>query len=248
MPTSNPTCDSAARSFYTAQYDQLWLSAASAFAAQAPSVDPHLAAKGQDRRRGATLLIRPERAVAQRVGAVLNDLRLMEPHQYFYRPDELHVTLLSLFTGTEHPEPYLAQLDIYRRAIDPVLAAARTFLVHFCGFTASPAALMVQGFPAAAAQHDPADPLNTLRDALRSAIHAVGLGANLDRRYRISTCHMTAMRFAQEPNDLRRFAGKLESLRNYDFGRSSATEVHLVENDWYMSHDRVRVLHTYWLA
>jgi hypothetical protein len=158
------------------------------------------------------------------------------------------VTLLSLFTGTPNPEPYLAQLDTYRRAIDPVLAAARAFPIHFCGFTASPAAVLVQGFPGAPAQQEGVDPLNALRDALRSSIQAIGLGANLDRRYRISTCHMTAMRFAQQPNDLERLAGRLEDLRSRDFGQSLAAEVHLVENDWYMSHDRVRVLHTYHLA
>jgi hypothetical protein len=129
-----------------------------------------------------------------------------------------------------------------------VLAGARAFPIHFCGFTASPAALLVQGFPGAAAEQEPLDPLNTLRDALRAAIHAVGLGANLDCRYRISTCHMTAMRFAQQPDDLERLAAKVESLRDYDFGHSLAAEVHLVENDWYMTHDRVRALHTYRLA
>jgi 2'-5' RNA ligase len=249
MANSNPTCGSATPDLYAAQYDQLWQRAAAAFAAQTLSVDPHLAAKDQDRRRGATLLIRPASAVAQRIASVLDELRLIEPRQYFYRPDELHVTLLSLFTGTENPQPYLAQLDTYRRAIDPVLAAASAFPIDFCGFTASPAALMVQGFPAAAAAGQASvDPLNALRDALRAAIDAVGLGANLDRRYRISTCHMTAMRFAQEPTDIRRLAGKVESLRKYEFGQSPAAEVHLVENDWYMSHDRVRILHTYRLA
>jgi 2'-5' RNA ligase len=248
MANSTPSCGSAAPDFYTVQYDQLWQRAATAFAAQTPSIDPHLAAKDQDRRRGATLLIRPEGAVAQRIAAVLDELRLIDPRQYFYRPDELHVTLLSLFTGTENPQPYLAQLDTYRRAIDPVLAAASAFPIDFCGFTASPAALLVQGFPAASAGQASADPLNVLRDALRAAIDAVGLGANLDRRYRISTCHMTAMRFAQEPTDIRRLAGKVESLRSYEFGQSLAAEVLLVENDWYMSHDRVRVMHTYRLV
>jgi hypothetical protein len=107
---------------------------------------------------------------------------------------------------------------------------------------------LVQGFPSATAWQETSDPLNTLRDALRAAIDGVGLGANLDRRYRISTCHMTAMRFAQQPRDLERLADKVESLRNYDFGQSLAAEVHLVENDWYMTHDRVRILHTYRLT
>ena len=51
----------------------------------------------------------------------------------------------SLFTGTEQPEPYFAQLPRYRSAIDRVLSAAPRFSLRFDGLTASPAAILVQG-------------------------------------------------------------------------------------------------------
>lgn len=220
------------------QYDKMWLAAETAFAAGAPSLDPHLPGKANDDRRGATLLIRPSAAVAAAVGRTLAELRRLEPDQYYYAPEALHVTVLSLFTGTSDPEPYLAQLPLYRRAIDRALAASAPFTLHFDGLTASPAALLVQGYPLG-------PELERLRAALRSAIDDVGLGHNLDRRYRITTAHMTAVRFCRPLKDPRRFVTALQSLRRRDFGSSPVTEIHLVENDWYMSRDRVRLLHTY---
>ena len=56
---------------------------------------------------------------------------------------------------------------------------------------------------------------------------------------------MTAVRFAHPFRDLPRLHATLDALRRQDFGASPAAEVHLVENDWYMSADRVRVLHRY---
>ena len=47
--------------------------------------------KAHDRRRGATLLIRPSATVSLQISQVLADLGQIEPDQYFYDPAELHV-------------------------------------------------------------------------------------------------------------------------------------------------------------
>jgi 2'-5' RNA ligase len=223
------------------RYDEMWQTAQAAFAAAAPNLDPHLLDKTHDRRRGATLLIRPHAAVARAVAQTLAELRQLEPDQYYYAPEELHVTVLSLFTGTADPEPYLAQLPLYRRAVDQVLATTPPFSLRFDGLTASPAAILVQGYP-------DGPQLQDLREALRSAIHAVGLGDNIDRRYRISTAHMTAARFCRPMRDPNHLSAALHALRHHDFGPSPVTQIHLVQNDWYMSHDQVHPLHTYHLS
>jgi 2'-5' RNA ligase len=227
MPTSLQT-----------QYDEMFHSAYDSLVAGTPSLDPHLLDKAGDRRRGATLLIRPSAAVAEAVAQALAELQELEPDQYYYAPGELHVTVLSLFTGTPEPEPYLAQLPLYRRAVDEVLAATPPFMLDFDGLTASPAAVLVQGYPVG-------PELEHLRAVLRTAIQAVGLGHNLDRRYRITTAHMTAVRFCRPLRDPKSFAAALRSLRRRAFGPSPVSAIHLVENDWYMSHDRVHLLHTY---
>jgi 2'-5' RNA ligase len=222
------------------QYDAIWSQGQAAFAAGAPALDVQLLDKVSDRRRSATLLIRPGAAVAARVAATLEQLRRLESEQYYYRPDELHVTVLSLWTGTEQPEAYFAQLPVYRAAVAAVLHETPPFSIRFDGLTASPAAVLVQGYPAG-------PQLNDLRERLRSAIAAAGLGHTLDGRYRISAAHMTTMRFCRPPQNLPRLLAALQSLRRCEFGQTDVAEVHLVENDWYMSHDRVRVLQRYLL-
>jgi 2'-5' RNA ligase len=219
-------------------YDAIWAQAQAAFAANSPSLDPQLANKAADRRRSATLLIRPGPAVAANVAQVLERLRELEPQQYYYQPEELHVTVLSLWTGTDQPEPYFAQLPAYRQAISAALDGAPAMTIRFDGVTASPAAVLVQGFP-------DGPELNNLRDRLRDAITAAGLGHTLDGRYRISAAHMTAVRFYRPLQNLPRLTAALQALRRCNFGVTQVGEIQLVENDWYMSHDRVRVLQTY---
>ncbi len=220
------------------QYAAFWSQAQTAFAGGSVTVDTHLAAKSQDRRRGATLIARPNAAVAERVSQVLAQIAIVAPEQYYYRAQELHVTVLSLFTVSEQPEPYLAQLPTYRSAIDSVLARVPAFSIRFDGFTATPSAIMVQGFPCGCR-------LDELREALRCAIQEAGLGQNLDQRYRIATAHMTTVRFVRPPHNLPALVAKLQTLRHCELGETRINAVQLVQNDWYMSQDKTRLLHTY---
>ena len=59
---------------------------------------------------------------------------------------------------------------------------------------------------------------------------------------------MTAARFCRPLRNPKAFAAALHSLRRHTFGPSPVAEIHLVENDWYMSRDRVNLLHTYPLS
>jgi 2'-5' RNA ligase len=231
-----------------ATYDAIWARGEAALAAGQVEVDPHLADRTADRRRGATLVIRPSAAVQAAVADVLAGLAQAEPGQHYYRPDELHGTVLSLFTANEHPEADLARLPAYRAAIAGVLAATPPFRIRFAGVTASPAAVLVQG----CLEPDPvgvadADPLNCLRERLRSAFAAAGLADGLDRRYRITTAHMTALRYAQPLCDSAALLARLQALRTHSFGVTTVETLHLVTNDWYMSRDRVQVVERFGL-
>jgi 2'-5' RNA ligase len=113
--------------------------------------------------------------------------------------------------------------------------------MHFTGVTASPDCVMVCG-------HSDGDALNVLRDRLREQLAQAGLGASLDRRYRILAAHVTVLRFCTQPPNLPALAAFLTSLRDHDLGTFRVDQVEFVTNDWYMSHDRVEVLARYPLA
>ena len=216
-------------------YRHLWQSAMQSFHQSRVETDDNLLDKQNDLRRGMTLIIRPNRAVVQKISLFLSELTDAEPTQYFYHSNELHVTLLSLFTATTNYQPYYAKQSAYLRAVDSLLSQTRRFVIRFRGVTASPGAVMIQGFPEN-------DALNILRDLLRLQFVSEGLGDEVDRRYAIKTAHITVFRFQRQPGNIKLFMECLRKYQSYDFGETEVDFIQMVRNDWYMSEDRVSVI------
>src|SRR5262245_11622667 len=82
-------------------YDQMWAEASERLTAGTVTIDPHLSARQDDRRTGITLIARPGPAVTRQIARLLDELRAQEPEQHFYRPDELHVTVMTLISASE---------------------------------------------------------------------------------------------------------------------------------------------------
>ena len=207
-----------------------------AFAQGQPQIDPHLSDKAGDLRRGVTLAFRPPPPVCAAAAAYIQSLAKICPGQYFYRPDELHISVLSLISGTELWEREMPRLDACRPVIGEVLSRCRSFKIHFRGITASPDAVMVQGFP---------DGLAVIRDELRAAFARHGLGDMPDRRYQATTAHMTIMRFRKPQSDLKSLVAFLKAIRKTDFGEGEINTIQLLFGDWYASAERARMLQVY---
>lgn len=216
-------------------YQQLWADSCAALAAGDVEIDQYLAAPGSDRRRGMTLLLRPSAAIRTQIAALLDRLRALEPDQYYYRADELHVTILSLILATEQFDQRQIPLALYQDLASELCASTSAFQLRFSGITASRAAVMIQGFAA----HDQ---LNQLRDRIRARFRQAGIGAGLDLRYHTVTAHSTAIRFCAPLRDPQRFAAALADARQEDFGTMCVERAELTLNDWYMSRDRVELL------
>lgn len=194
--------------------------------------------KAGDARRGLTLLARPSPAVADRLTAFLERLRALEPAQYYQPRGDMHHTVLSLFTATADPGPYLAHRQRYEAAVAEAAAAAPPFEIAVCGVTLSTGAVLAQGFPHGEALED-------LRGRLRAALVARGLGAGLDRRYRLVTAHTTIVRFAAPLHDPARFVAALADARATDFGVSRVDRLELVLSDWYHTAEREQAIRAY---
>jgi 2'-5' RNA ligase len=219
-------------------YQQLWTEAVSAFERGAPQIDPVLSGCTNDLRRGVTLAFRPAPAELIRVKKFIAQLALVAPEQYFYHPEELHVTVLSIISGTELWRREIRQLAACRAVINEVLSRHRSFQVCFRGVTASPGAVMIQGFPAG-------DDLEQLRDELREAFAQNGLGDRLDRRYKITSAHMTVMRFRRPAGDWKPLMKMLAENRHTDFGGTQVNRIQLLWGDWYASANVARTLQEY---
>ena len=219
-------------------YDQLWADASVRLAAGAVAIDRHLAEREADRRRGITLIARPGPAAGARIAELIGELRAQEPEQHFYRPDELHVTVMTLVSASETFDLSHTPLAAYKAILAGLFARSCPFRINFRSVTASPGAVLVQGFVAG-------DRLNQLREEIRRELERAGLGESLDARYRIVTAHATIMRFRAPLRDPRQLAAQLCAARERTLGSTQVDPIDFVFNDWYMSHDRVRVLATY---
>ena len=219
-------------------YDRLWREAIPRFERGQPQTDPHLADRAGDGRRSVTLALRPEPAVQMAVNRFLRQLAVAAPDQYFYRPDELHVTVLAVIPGSEAWRKKIRDLAAIHAVIGKVLRRRRPFVISFRGVTASPDTVMIQGFPKSEA-------LVEIRDELREVLRKNRLGGDLDRRYKINTAHITVMRFGTVRADWKAFVDLLKANRQTDFGDTRVRKLQLLWGDWYASAQSVRTIQEY---
>jgi 2'-5' RNA ligase len=219
-------------------YGQLWSKTVALLKSGRPRTDPLLRNKTGDPRRGVTLVARPDAGVRKKVGNFLREAAAICPHQHFYRPAELHLTVLAVIPGSASWRAQIHRLPACQTILEKVLKNRRAFSVEFRGVTASPDAVMIQGFPVD-------DSLARLRDELRGAFRQHGVDENLDRRYKIATAHLTAMRFSNPKADWKRLLSLLEAHRETDFGKTRFQSLQLIWTDWYASTGVVRLLQEY---
>jgi len=203
--------------------------------------DPHLVQHAGDGRRGVTLALRPEPRVQAAVDGFRRKLAEVAPGQHFYRPDELHVTVLSVISCSEAWREEIHEWAAIRAVIGNVLRHRHRFNISFRGITASPGAVMVQGFPQSGTMEE-------IRDELRSVLRKNHLGGDIDRRYKISGAHITMLRFRQAQADWKPFVDLLKANRETDFGRTRVAKLQLLWGDWYASAQTVRTMQEYPLA
>jgi 2'-5' RNA ligase len=219
-------------------YEKLWNDAVSAYQLGKQRIDPHLPGKTGDQRRGITLIFRPCAMVRDAVAGFIAKLADICPGQYFYRPEELHITLLSIITMMESWEQEMPRFRQSRPIIGRVLKARRPFKIRFHGVTASPDSLLIKGFPLD-------DGLAQIREALREAFARAGFADMLDRRYKVTAAHITVMRFCRPCPQMNRLLAFLKESRETTFGECEINRIQLILGDWYASADRVETLEEY---
>jgi 2'-5' RNA ligase len=223
-----------------AHYDAMWQESWPRVRMGDVVYDSQLTNKDCDVRRGLSVIARLQPSVTEQLGNMLETLSAIEPHQYYYPLADIHLTILSLFTTTEHYQSHLERLDEYRDAVAMALKSGRSFIVDAVGLTLSRSAVMVQGFP-----HDTM--LNHIRGCLRTELVSRGLDHSLDQRYRLFTAHSTLLRFTSPLQAPEEFCSVLAGFRSEFFGASAIASLDLVINDWYMSSETLTKIEAYQL-
>lgn len=218
------------------KYNKLWHCSLADFKDKNINVDPDVFLNN-DQRKGISLVIKLSSNENSKVEGFLQKSQIIEPEQYYYAVEELHVTVLSLISCNESFLIENINVNDYISVIKQVTQDIEPFSIHFNGITASSSCIMLQGFPRTPS-------LSHLRDRLRVVFSNTGLYHTIDQRYKIDTAHSTAIRFYNDFNNENEFIELLEQFRNRDFGILHVKELHLVYNDWYHKKDKTIVLST----
>jgi len=218
----------------TEHYDQLYKTSSEIISAGKYSIDSELKNES-DSRFGITLLIRPNDEIKANIQAFINELKKAEPEQYFYPDSDIHITVMSIISCSSDFTLNQISPNEYIELICRSLVDVEKIKIHFKGVTASPSALMIQGFPSD-------ETLNNLRNRLRENFKNSGLQQSIDSRYSISTAHSTVMRFQEKLHDPKKLIEIAEKFRDYDFGEFEVKNLELVYNDWYQRKSTTRVL------
>lgn len=204
------------------------------------TIDPYLLSK-HDTRYGISLLIRPGASTNLKIQDFLDQLRIIDPNQYYYPGSDIHVTVLSIiscFPGFQlnqiHPEDYI-------KLVANSLNNCSPFPIEFRGVTLSSGAVLIRG-------HLVDDQLNLIRESLRNSFKNSRLLHSIDERYTIFTAHSTVVRYQYPIENISAWIHKIREFQNHSFGTTSVTQLELVFNDWYQRKDKVNLLNRFKLT
>lgn len=209
----------------TEHYNQLYKKSSEAILAGNYILDPLISNKS-DSRFGITMLIRPNDAVKENIKLFLDALREVEPAQYYYPDSDIHITVMSLISCSDKFRLDQISPNDYIETICKSLVDLDSISIKFKGVTASPSALMIQGFPTDAS-------LDNLRNKLREDFKNSDLQQTIDSRYTMAAAHATVMRFQEDLQHTDKLIQVIEKFRDFDFGEFKVKNLELVYNDWY---------------
>jgi len=206
-------------------YDDMWVNAIRRIKDDKYEVD-NLINSPKDTRRGMTVLSYLSNTLGGAIGELLDELKGIEPEQYYYPANEFHLTVLSIITCVEDFK--LSDIDVkaYSAAFEQAVKEFGPLKIRYSGVTASPSCILVQGFP-------DNEQLNLLRDKLRSSFKKANLYTTIDLRYEISTAHTTVVRFRKPLQNRDKLIDVLSKYRENDFGTFEVDRLDLVFNNWY---------------
>ncbi|MDO6447274.1 hypothetical protein Q4493_16005 [Colwellia sp. 1_MG-2023] len=208
-------------------YSQMWLNSIDKFHNNNCEIDD-LIHDQSDMRRGITVLSYLDNSVSENITNFLNELQVIEPEQYYYPRSELHLTILSVISCFVGFKLSSINVEDYSAIFQETMLDFEPFTINFKGITVSSSCILIQGFPES-------EQLNHLRDSLRANFNGSKLKTTIDSRYKLSTAHITAVRFRAPFKNNHQLMAVLSKFRNYDFGTLEIKSLDLVFNNWYQN-------------
>lgn len=182
----------------------------------------------EDKRLGITLIARIKNAPKEAIESFLLKAQQIEPNQYYYVNNDLHITIMPLITSHNDFNIQDVRLEDYVQLIQESISNMPSFKIVFKGVTASPSCVMIKGFLGD-------DTLDRIRNNLRQTFRNSKMKNTLDDRYSLTTAHSTAIRFKDQLRDTDTLLDLLESSKDTFFGTLEVESLELTCNNWYHS-------------
>jgi len=209
----------------TEHYNQLYKKSSKAILTEQYKLDPQIN-NPSDSRFGLTLLIRPSETIKANIQLFLEEIKAIESNQYYYPDSDIHITVMGIISCYEGFTLDQINIPEYIDLIEQSLVELDQIEIEFRGLTASPSAIMIQGFPTD-------ESLNIFRNKLRESFKNSTLEQSIDSRYTIAAAHSTVMRFQEKLENTKQLIQVTEKFRDYNFGKFQVKKLELVYNDWY---------------
>jgi 2'-5' RNA ligase len=206
-------------------YNQLYQNSAKEILEENYTVDSQING-ATDSRFGITLVIRPNDENKAKIQLFLSELKEVDSKQYYYPNSDIHITVMSIISCYDGFTLNKIRIEEYIEIIQKSLIHLNKIKIEFKGVTASPSAIMIQGFPSD-------ESLNNLRNILRENFKKSNLEQSIDSRYAIATAHLTVVRFQEKLENPKKLIAVVEKFRDFDFGEFDVKSLELVFNDWY---------------
>lgn len=217
------------------KYDDIWESSKQALLQNNVEVDSNLSDIENDKRKGLSAIITITGDCLDNFSKIKNEIRKIEPEQYYYPQTDIHVTILTLIHTSENFVFDEEKAETFKEILEKTTRNFPKFDIEFKGLTASKGVVMVQGFFNKT--------LNEMREAKRDEKKKHELEIN--QRQKGGIGHCTIIRFKQKLRNPMAFVNKIEELRNISLGTFKVKKIHFVLHDWCNSEAKRKVLAEY---
>jgi 2'-5' RNA ligase len=224
--------------FLQKHYDKIWDDSKDAILKNKISLDPSLYNLSKDVRQGLTLITPLNHKVSGKIAKIMKLLKNIEPEQYYYPFENMHITTLNLTPFTKDFVFDKKQCEAFNKVFKKAFIGIKPFNVKLKGITSSKGAVIIQGFYK--------DAFQKIREDIRREAQKQGVSLNED--YERKTAHSTIIRFRKKLRSPKDFVNQIEKHRNTDLGTVRIDKVLLVLTDWYNRKEKKTIIATYQLG
>jgi hypothetical protein len=196
---------------------------------------------GKEKWRGLSLIAKPSENVIGEFICFLNELKKICGNQFYYKKNEIHVTIMAIVTCQPQFRLDGVNAQRYIEIVRRSLANVEPFSLLFNGITVSTSCVIAKGYYFC-------DEVFEIRNELRSGFKQSRTFNTMDHRYYSETSHCTLLRFHEILPDRYGALELIGKSKGKNFGKATIDELELVYGDWSLTEGNTECLQKFMLS